>query len=79
MMPTSAGPAHRHTSRLADDVEFYAPLGCGSAGGVQIALFSGVGTVRCTREQFAEVAVYAPRLTFDSAGDITEIAGRSHP
>jgi hypothetical protein len=73
------GPAHRHTSRLAADAEFFAPLGCGSPGGVQVAPFSGVGTVECTREQFAGVAVYAPRLTFDRAGEITEIAGRYHP
>ncbi|WP_309109904.1 hypothetical protein [Saccharothrix sp.] len=43
---------------------------------MQVALFSGVGTVKCAREQFAGVGVYAPRLTFDRAGDITEITGR---
>ncbi|GAA0225633.1 hypothetical protein GCM10010492_24850 [Saccharothrix mutabilis subsp. mutabilis] len=73
------GAEHRHTSRLAADAEFYLPLGCGSSRGVQVALFSGVGTVECTREQFAGAAVHAPRLTFNSAGEITEIAGRYHP
>ncbi|CAL9664426.1 hypothetical protein SUDANB95_07132 [Actinosynnema sp. ALI-1.44] len=53
--------------------------GCGSSRGVPVALFSGAGTVECTREQFAGAAVHAPRLTFNRAGEITEIAGRYHP
>ncbi len=66
-MPTGSSPVRTRC---------YTPLGSGSSGGVQVALFSGVGTVKCAREQFAGVGVYAPRLTFDRAGDITEITGR---
>ncbi|GAB2836589.1 hypothetical protein [Lentzea nigeriaca] len=69
-----------HVSKLAQDAEFRTAQGCGTLHDISLG-WGGLGTVACSREEFLalDVPPYAPRLTFNSDGEITEVAGRYHP
>lgn len=69
-----------HVSKLAPDAEFRTAQGCGRPTGIDVGR-QGLGGVPCTREEFLALQSppYAPRLTFNRAGEITEVAGRYHP
>ncbi|MFD4668446.1 hypothetical protein ACFWNN_01855 [Lentzea sp. NPDC058450] len=73
-------PGEPHVSRLADDVVIRTPFGCGQAEGLTLTVF-GMGDAPCARADFLaeKEPVYAPRLTFNGDGEITEIQGRYHP
>ncbi|KJK40091.1 hypothetical protein UK23_40440 [Lentzea aerocolonigenes] len=77
--PTSDKP---HVAKLADDAVIRTAFGCATptTRGLELSLL-GLGTVECSREEFLamEYPPYAPRLTFNWRGEITEIAGRYHP
>lgn len=69
-----------HVSKLAADVVIRTAQGCGKLSDVDVG-WGGLGGVPCSREEFLALRVppYAPRLTFNGAGEITEVAGRYHP
>ncbi|MEV6235775.1 hypothetical protein [Lentzea sp. NPDC051838] len=75
-------PGQPHVSKLADDVVIRTALGCSSppTSGLDLS-WNGLGAVECSREEFLAMKSppYAPRLTFNWSGEITEIAGRYHP
>lgn len=68
------------TSKLAADVEIRTAQGCGAPHDIDLSLF-GLGAVPCTKAEFLALLSppYAPQLTFNGDGEITEIAGRYHP
>ncbi|WP_158848681.1 hypothetical protein [Saccharothrix deserti] len=71
------------TTRIAAGAAFRTPLGCtpNSASGLRLD-GNGLGLVPCTRQDFTSgsyYSPYAPMLTFDSRGEITEVADRYHP
>jgi hypothetical protein len=75
-------PGPTRVSRLASDATFRTALGCGTnTAGLQLAPFTGLGEVECTREEFlsSEYSFYAPKLYFNGYGEIVEVAGRYHP
>lgn len=69
-----------HVSKLAADAVFRTAQGCGEPTEIDVG-WGGLGGVPCSREEFLAMksGPYAPRLTFNSDGEITEIAGRYHP
>ena len=72
---------NRHVSKLADDVVIHTAFSCATpAGGLELTWY-GLGAAECSREEFLalEYPPYAPRLTFNGDGEITEIVGRYHP
>jgi hypothetical protein len=75
-------PGPPHVAKLADDAVIRTALGCTSppTHGLELSLM-GLGEVECSREEFLAMdhPPYAPRLTFNWRGEITEIAGRYHP
>ncbi|WP_285639712.1 hypothetical protein [Lentzea sp. NBRC 102530] len=73
-------PGEKHVSRLADDVVIRTPFGCGQAEALTLTVF-GLGDAPCARADFLadKEPIYAPRLTFNGDGEITEIQGRYHP
>ncbi|WP_439658186.1 hypothetical protein ACSHWB_38200 [Lentzea sp. HUAS TT2] len=73
-------PGETHVSRLADDVEIRTAFGCGEGGALTLTWY-GMGAAECSRADFLARAdpPYAPRLTFNGDGEITEIQGRYHP
>lgn len=75
-------PGKPHLSKLADDAVIRTAFGCVSppTHGLELA-WNGLGAVKCSRQEFLamEHPPYAPCLTFDWSGEITEIAGRYHP
>ncbi|PWK79503.1 hypothetical protein C8D88_12430 [Lentzea atacamensis] len=70
----------RHVSKLAEDVVIRTAVGCGTPSGLQLSR-NGLGAVECGRADFLAMQSppYAPRLTFNGDGEITEVAGRYHP
>lgn len=75
--PLSPAP---HRSKLAPDAVFRTAQGCGQPTEIDVG-WQGLGGVPCTREEFLALSSppYAPQLTFNRAGEITEVAGRYHP
>jgi len=73
-------PGETRVSRLADDVVIRTPFGCGEPQGLTLT-WNGLGAIECTRAEFLAKGdtPYAPRLTFNGDGEITEIQGRYHP
>ncbi|MGW6442353.1 hypothetical protein [Lentzea sp. NPDC055074] len=73
-------PGETRVSRLADDVVIHTPFGCREFQGISLT-WTGMGAAECTRADFLAQAdpPYAPRLTFNGDGEITEIQGRYHP
>jgi hypothetical protein len=73
-------PGVPRVSRLADDVVIHTPSGCREIKGIELT-WTGMGAMECTRGDFLEKGhpPYAPRLTFNGDGEITEIQGRYHP
>ncbi|MDT7788765.1 MAG: hypothetical protein QOF58_7184 [Pseudonocardiales bacterium] len=71
-----------HVAKLADDAVIRTAFGCESppTQGLDLA-WNGLGAVECSREEFLAMQSppYAPCLTFNWRGEITEIAGRYHP
>lgn len=69
-----------HVSKLAPDAVFRTAQGCGKPTEIDVG-WQGLGGVPCTREEFLALSSppYAPQLTFNRAGEITEVAGRYHP
>jgi hypothetical protein len=71
-----------HVSKLADDVKIRAPYGCGKTEPRPFELtWYGMGAVECSRAEFLDMKYppYAPELTFNRSGEISEIQGRYHP
>ncbi|MFE9747717.1 hypothetical protein ACFYOT_22665 [Saccharothrix saharensis] len=71
------------TTPIAPGATFRTPLGCtpNAADGLRLD-GDGLGLVPCTRHDFTNGSFhlpYAPRLTFDGQGRITEVADRYHP
>ncbi|MFJ5991463.1 hypothetical protein [Lentzea sp. NPDC092896] len=73
-------PGETHVSKLADDVEIRLAFGCGETQALTLT-WTGMGAAPCSRADFLAKAdpPYAPRLTFNGDGEITEIQGRYHP
>jgi hypothetical protein len=69
-----------HASKLAADAKFRTAQGCGEPTDIDVG-WGGLGGVPCSREEFLVMMPppYAPRLTFNGDGEITEVAGRYHP
>ena len=69
-----------HVSKLAHDATFRTAQGCGKPTDIDVG-WGGLGAVPCSREEFLALTAppYAPRLTFNGDGEITEILGRYHP
>jgi hypothetical protein len=75
-------PGKPHLSKLADDAVIRTAFGCAATTPQGLDLsWNGLGAVECSREEFLamESPPYAPRLTFNWSGEITEVAGRYHP
>ena len=68
-------------SKLADDVEIHTAFGCGDTPRGLDLSWNGLGAAPCSRQEFLalEHPPYAPRLTFNLRGEISEIVGRYHP
>ena len=73
-------PGQKHVSKLAADVVIRTAQGCGTPTDINLS-WRGLGDVECSREEFLALqsAPYAPHLTFNGDGEITEIRGRYHP
>ena len=69
-----------HVSKLAPDAVIRTAQGCGKPTEINVG-WQGLGAVPCSRDEFLALPSppYAPRLTFNGAGEITEVLGRYHP
>ncbi|MCP2244601.1 hypothetical protein [Lentzea aerocolonigenes] len=73
-------PGPPHVSKLAANVEIRTAFGCAGSHGLDLTWY-GMGAAECSREEFLalEHPPYAPELTFNWSGEISEIQGRYHP